>query len=54
MRTFDCVQGQAIVIGEKIVIRVMELGEDEVCLEISAPEDAPISSKEALDAVVSR
>ena len=53
MRTFDCGEGEAIVLGEKIVVRVTELRDEEVCLEISVPEGVAVSIKESLDAVVS-
>lgn len=45
MINFSCVEGQAIVIGEHLVVTVLEIDGDDVLLEINAPDGIDISGE---------
>jgi sRNA-binding carbon storage regulator CsrA len=51
MRTFDCREGEGIVIDERIFIELVEISDGEVCLKIDLPEDLHDCVREDLDAV---
>lgn len=51
MRTYDCREGEGIVIDERIFIELVEIADGEVCLRINLPEDMRVSLREDLDAV---
>lgn len=42
MRTFSLGEDEAIIIGSGVVIRVLQVSDDEVQLEIDSPGDVPI------------
>lgn len=51
MKTFDCSEGEGVVIDERICVEVAEITGDEVCLRIDLPEGMLVSLREELDAV---
>lgn len=54
MRTYDCREGEGIVINEEIFIELVEIADGEVCLKIRLPEDMRVSLREDRDAVTNR
>ena len=42
---FSCVEGQAITIGEHLMVKVLEINGDDVLLEIDAPDGIDISGE---------
>ncbi len=49
MTTFDCSEGEGIVIDGRIRIEVAEIGDEEVCLKIHMPDDVLLTLREELD-----
>ncbi|NUQ61064.1 MAG: carbon storage regulator [Pirellulales bacterium] len=51
MRTFDCSEGEGVVIDGTIFIELVEIAGDEVCVKIDLPDDMAVCLREELDAV---
>lgn len=45
MINFSCVEGQAVMIGEHLMVKVLEINGDDVLLEINAPDGTDISGE---------
>lgn len=42
METITCSEGEALIIDGEVMIYIVEVGDDEVCLKIDAPDDVQV------------